>query len=61
MPKLLTITGMVVAALLVIMFGLDLAVGIPFSKAGGWLVDLLFLLCAGMLGYMSWSTYREQV
>ena len=61
MPKVLTIAGMVVAALLLIMFGMDLAMGFPFSKAAGWLVDVLFLICAAMLGYMSWSTYREQV
>jgi hypothetical protein len=60
MPKALTIAGMVVAFLLFCMFGLDLAAGIPFSKAS-MIMDVLFLLCAGLLGYMSWNTYREQV
>ena len=36
---MLAISGMVVAGLLVLMFGLDLAVGIPFGKAAGWFVD----------------------
>ncbi len=57
MPKVLTIVGMAVAALLVLLFGADLAVQLPFGRPS-MLVDVLFLLCAAMLGYMSWSTYR---
>ncbi len=58
MPKVLTIVGMAVAALLLLLFGADLAVRLPFGRPS-LLVDVLFLLCAAMLGYMSWSTYRE--
>lgn len=60
MPRALTVSGMVVAALLVLMFGLDLAVGVPFERASKWM-DISLLICAGLLGYMSWSTFREQV
>jgi hypothetical protein len=60
MPKALTISGMVIAVLLLIMFGMDLAVAFPFDKASKWM-DVAFLICAVLLGYMSWSTYREQV
>ncbi len=59
MPKMLTIAGMGVAALLFLMFGLDLATKFPFSRAAP-VMDGLFLLCAAILGYMSWVTYREQ-
>lgn len=59
MPRVLTIVGMSVAGLLLLLFGLDLAIGIPFSKASV-MMDLMFLVSAGMLGYMSWTTYREQ-
>jgi hypothetical protein len=41
------------------MFGLDLALGFPFGRVAP-TMDILFLVCAAMLGYMSWSTYREQ-
>jgi hypothetical protein len=58
MPKVLTISGMVVAGLLVLMFGLDLAIGVPFGKAS-LKMDMAILICAAALGYMSWSTYRE--
>ena len=60
MPKALAISGMVVAGLLLLLFGLDLAVWVPFGRASR-MVDVVFLLCAAILGYMSWSTYREQV
>ncbi len=59
MPKALTISGMVVAVSLLLTFGLDLAVGVPFGKASQ-AMDIAFLICAALLGYVSWNTYREQ-
>lgn len=58
MPKALTIAGMTVAVLIVLLFGLDLVVSFPFSKAST-MMDIVFLICALLLGYMSWSSYRE--
>lgn len=59
MPKALTISGMTIAVLLLLLFGLDLAAGIPFSKASV-TMDICFIVSAIILAYMSWSTYREQ-
>ncbi len=50
---------MTVAALVVVLFGFDLAFGQPFSKASI-PMDIIFLVCAVAPAYMSWSTYREQ-
>ena len=58
MPKVLTISGMVVAGLLALIFILDLASGIPFKKASTFM-DVGFLICAFALAYLSWSTFRE--
>ena len=58
MPKALTMAGMVIAGLLILMFGLDLAIQFPFGHASV-MMDVFVLLSAGALGYMSWSTYRE--
>lgn len=58
MPKALAISGMVVAGLLVLMFGLDLAIQVPFGRAS-FAMDVALLICGGALGYMSWNTYRE--
>jgi hypothetical protein len=61
MPKALCIFGMAVAALMLLIFLLDLAVGMPFHSANPWTLDLPMILCALGLGYLSWVTFREQV
>jgi threonine/homoserine/homoserine lactone efflux protein len=65
MPKALCITGMVVSILVLILFLADLilpaSTGLaPFKKAS-WMLDIVFVLCAAVLAYMSWSTLKEQV
>jgi len=60
MPKALCIVGMVVALLLVIVFGLDLGLGIPFGGASK-VMSIGFIVCALILAYLSWSTFREQL
>lgn len=61
MPKVLCIFGMVVAALMLLIFGLDLAVQFPFRGAHRMMMDLPLVFCALGLGYLSWVTFREQV
>ena len=58
MPKALSITGMVVAVLLLLIFGLDLGLQFPFKRTNP-TMDIGFLICSAILAYMSWSTYRE--
>ncbi len=58
MAKGLTIMSIVVAILLAALFGLDLAIGIPFSRAS-MSTDIAFFVCALLLGLMSWGTLRE--
>jgi hypothetical protein len=58
MAKGMTITGMVVAVLIFLLFALDLAVGVPFRKAS-LLIDIAFLICSIGLGFLSWTTWRE--
>jgi len=60
MARALTIFGMVVSGLMLAVFALDLALKLPFSRAN-WLMDACFVLCAAILGYLSWSTFREQL
>jgi uncharacterized membrane protein YwaF len=59
MPKVLTIIAMVIAGLVLLIFALDAAIGVPFKKAS-LLMDVGFIICALALGYLSWTTYREQ-
>ena len=59
MPKALCLVGTVVAALLLLVFGFDLALGFPFHRAS-LTMDIGILLCAIGLGYVSWTTLKEQ-
>jgi len=59
MPKALCLVGSVVAVLLLLVFGLDLAVGFPFHRKS-MMMDVGCLLCAAALGYLSWTTFKEQ-
>ena len=59
MPKVLCLTGMVIAILILVLFLLDLAVKFPFNRISP-IMDGTFVACAVGLGYISWSTLREQ-
>ena len=59
MAKAFSVFGMVVSIIFLLVFSLDLALGMPFGGAS-MIADIGFIVCALMLGYMSWSTYREQ-
>ena len=60
MPKALCLVGMVISGVILAFFLPDLALGVPFGRSGGVLMDVVFVLCAVGLGYLSWATFREQ-
>ena len=67
MPKVLCMTGMAIAALILLLFLFDLLVGVigyeaiaPFRSASK-LMDILFIIGSAILGYLSWSTFKEQI
>jgi len=51
---------MVVALLLVILFGLDLGLGMPFGGVS-MAMSVGFIVCALILAFLSWTTFREQL
>ena len=59
MPRALCLAGIVVAALLLIVFGFDLALGFPFHRVSK-TMDVGILLCSLALAYVSWTTLKEQ-
>ncbi len=59
MPKALCLSGMVISILVFLIFLLDLAIAFPFDRANT-PMDVIFVLCAAGLGYLSWATFREQ-
>jgi hypothetical protein len=59
MPKALCLAGSVVAGLLLLVFGFDLALGFPFRRAS-WPMDVGLVICSLALGYLAWSTLKQQ-
>ena len=59
MAKGMTIAGMVVAALVFLLFTLDFVAGMPFG-ADGKVMHIGAILASVILGYLSFSTFREQ-
>jgi len=58
MAKGFAIFGFVVAIVLLLVFGLDLAVAIPFDRIS-LTTDILFILASLALGVVSFMTFRE--
>jgi hypothetical protein len=59
MPKALCLAGIIISALLLLVFGFDLALGFPFHTAS-YTMDVGVLVCSLALGYLSWTTLKEQ-
>jgi hypothetical protein len=51
--------GLIVAIALLLLFGIDLAVGFPFRQIS-LAMDIGFVICSLLLAYMCWGTFREQ-
>ncbi|MCA9189338.1 MAG: hypothetical protein R3E01_34700 [Pirellulaceae bacterium] len=58
MAKGLTITAMIIAVLILVLFAMDLIISFPFQKAKP-MMDIAFVVCALGLGYISWLTLKE--
>ncbi len=58
MAKALTIMAIAVAVLLLLLFGLDLAIGVPFARASI-LMDVAFVFCSLGLSYAGYNTLRD--
>lgn len=60
LPKQAVIGSMVVAAIVALLAIADLVVGIPFSGSEHtFLMDILFLVCAAIVGYLAWDAFKD--
>jgi hypothetical protein len=60
MEKKLCIASLSVAGVLLILFLLDLFVGIPFGGGDAFrLIDIVGVLAGGILSYLSWNALRD--
>jgi hypothetical protein len=59
-PKKMVIGSMVVAGLVAAAAIADLVIGVPFSGSSHTkLMDILFIVCAAIVGYLSWDAWRD--
>jgi hypothetical protein len=58
MSKAFAILALLVALVLLLVFGLDLGIGVPFNKASV-TMDVGFVICSLILAYQSFTTFRE--
>jgi hypothetical protein len=59
MPKILCIISLVVAGILLLVFLLNLAAGIPFGKEGGMLINIGMIAASLIVGAFSVLTFLE--
>lgn len=58
MAKGLTMAAIVIAVLTLVLFGLDLAIAVPFNKQSIFL-DIVFVICGLVIGILGFTTWRE--
>lgn len=58
-PKKMVVGSMIVAGGVALLALADLVTGVPFSGDHSKLMDILFLVAAGIVGYLSWDAYRD--
>ena len=60
MEKWLCWGSLGVSGILLIVFLLDIILGIPFNLGGDrYVVDSLGLIACGLAGYLAWESYKE--
>lgn len=59
MEKGLTFGALGVAALMLLLFLLDLVAGFPFGGGSFIAVDILGLIASGVVAYLAWNTSRD--
>ncbi len=60
LPKKVVIGSMVVAGLVALAAITDMVMGIPFSGSEHtFMMDILFLICSAIVGYLSWDAFKD--
>ncbi len=59
LPKRVVIASMIVAGVVALAAILDLVAKIPFGGKHTMVMDILFLISAGIVGYLAWDSYRD--
>ena len=61
MSKALAIIGMLIALLILAIFAMDMAVGVPFGgRQASPVMDIGMIIGSAVLAYLGFSAFREQ-
>jgi hypothetical protein len=63
MPRLLCLTGLVISGLVFLLFTANRIMSLVGGTGIFWypsfLMDIAFIVCSGLLGYLAWTAMRE--
>ena len=59
LSKRMVIGSLIVAGVVALMSIADLATGLPFSGELTKTMDIVFIICSSILGYLSWSCLKD--
>jgi len=59
LPKNVVILSMAVAGVVALLALADLIMKVPFGGEHTFLMDILFLVSAGIVGYLGWDAYKD--
>jgi len=57
--KRVVIGSMVVAGIVALTAITDMAIGVPFAGSQTMVMDIIFIVCAAIVGYLCWDAYRD--
>ncbi len=60
LPKNVVLGSIVVAGIVALLAVADLVIGVPFSGTEHtFTMDIIFIVCAGIVGYLGWDAYKD--
>lgn len=59
LSRRMVVGSLIVAGAVALMSIADLATGLPFSGKLTKTMDILFIICSAILGYLSWSCIKD--
>jgi hypothetical protein len=59
MEKWLCWGSIATGGILLLLFALNLFLGVPFGKGIGWYVDVVVILASGVVIYLGWDALRD--
>ncbi|WP_437204738.1 hypothetical protein [Planctomicrobium sp. SH664] len=59
LPKRVIIGSMAVAALVAVAAIADIVTGVPFSGKSTMVMDIMFIICSGIVCYLAYDAYKD--